>query len=390
MPERTSLLYYLAKFLSEGGFYIPIWLFYMTGRCGMSESQAFLLQSSLFVAIMLSEVPSGAWADRLGRRKLLIFSAMLRIAGLLIYVSSCNFYFLILSNLLAGLASSASSGTIEALVTDNLIFEGRDSKGTFENGHAMLFLGRALAVVAGGYLYLIEPVLPYYAALVFAISYLIVVLWMKELPFSHSSATNNFAHFRETARIVSRNFVIRRWLLCASAILLFSNISWFQYQSIFSSFGWTAPMIGWIYCWGALCSSAGAWVTKRWLDVIDSRQVLVGGALLWAAGSLSLTVDFIPVILSGVLLSSLACGAFYPAYVRLANQAGDASHRATMISLIGFLDVITCGIGTALTGYFNQALGAVLFMRIVGLALMLFAFLPIVIVPRIRLLDRSV
>ena len=96
----------------------------------MTLDQFALLNAAWAAAIVLLEVPSGALADTIGRRKLLIVSGVLMVIeiALLCFVplgnASLLFAVFILNRILSGAAEAAASGADEAIAYGSLKKEG--------------------------------------------------------------------------------------------------------------------------------------------------------------------------------------------------------------------------------------------------------------------------
>jgi MFS family permease len=73
---------------------------------------------SFMVAIALSELPTGIFADLLGRKRSFLISSLVMSAGLMIYFFSQSFWFFILAEVIAGIGMTFKSGALEAWVVD--------------------------------------------------------------------------------------------------------------------------------------------------------------------------------------------------------------------------------------------------------------------------------
>ena len=93
---------------------------------GLSLSQFAILNSIWALTIVLFEIPLGGLADTIGRRKIVIFSAILLNLELLVWLfapingGDTLFYFFLVNRILSGLCEAASSGADEALAYDAL------------------------------------------------------------------------------------------------------------------------------------------------------------------------------------------------------------------------------------------------------------------------------
>ena len=92
----------------------------------ISFTQVMILQSWFMFWIFILEVPSGVIADKIGRKKTLIISALAFSIGPLVYASYPNFYVFLLGELFFAIGLSFSSGAIEALLYDSLKQIGRE------------------------------------------------------------------------------------------------------------------------------------------------------------------------------------------------------------------------------------------------------------------------
>lgn len=106
-------------------FYYPI-LAILFIDLGLTLSQFVTLNAIWAVTIFLAEVPSGALADLIGRKKLLVASAGLMVLEMVVLLTAPKdagmllFGFCALNRVLSGLAEAAASGADEALAYDSL------------------------------------------------------------------------------------------------------------------------------------------------------------------------------------------------------------------------------------------------------------------------------
>lgn len=106
-------------------FYYPVFTILFLDF-GLTVAQFSILNAVWAATIVLAEVPSGALADIVGRRRLLIFAAATMIVevGLISFMPATNpalvFSVFLANRVLSGLAEAASSGADEALAYDAL------------------------------------------------------------------------------------------------------------------------------------------------------------------------------------------------------------------------------------------------------------------------------
>ncbi|MEO8616024.1 MAG: MFS transporter [Luteolibacter sp.] len=128
---------------------------------GLTLDQFVLLNLIWATTIFLFEVPSGALADTIGRRKLLITSAGLMVLEMLCLLlaprhgGSVLFALCIINRILSGMSEAFASGADEALAYDSLSEHGRAALWDRTLAAAMRWrsAGFVIAMILGGLLY---------------------------------------------------------------------------------------------------------------------------------------------------------------------------------------------------------------------------------------------
>ena len=98
---------------------------YLQAR-GLTLFQVTSLNAILFVALFLAEAPTGALADKLGRKRSVIIAMALQALGEVLYLFSRSYWAFALISVIAGVGFAFASGCVEALIYDTLPAEGRD------------------------------------------------------------------------------------------------------------------------------------------------------------------------------------------------------------------------------------------------------------------------
>ncbi len=160
--------YYLTTFFSTAWFIVGVWLFYILEY--VTGAQFAVLEAVSFGLAFIIEIPSGAFADLIGRKKSIVLSYSLLFLGtLLLSLTFLTPLFLVIGNILQIVSFAFRSGSFEALIYDDL-----DSK-----GHTELFdevqgkvssiglFAVAIGGLAGGLLSGIHSSLPWIFTLVF-------------------------------------------------------------------------------------------------------------------------------------------------------------------------------------------------------------------------------
>lgn len=138
MTENTSKnpysiknirLFIAFRIFFNARFYYPVFTILFLDY-GLTLEQFSLLNTVWAVTIVFAEVPSGALADLLGRRYLIITTSVLMILEMLVIAlvplgnGSLIFWAFLFNRILSGLAEAMASGADEAIAYDSLVAEG--------------------------------------------------------------------------------------------------------------------------------------------------------------------------------------------------------------------------------------------------------------------------
>ena len=138
LPAETSVFkisnirFFLAfRVLFNARFYYPIFSVLFLDF-GLTLEQFAILNAAWAATIIVTEVPSGALADRWGRKRLVRIAGGLMVLEMLLLcftpggLSPWLFWIFLLNRILSGAAEAAASGADEALAYDSLSEKGRE------------------------------------------------------------------------------------------------------------------------------------------------------------------------------------------------------------------------------------------------------------------------
>lgn len=121
---------------------------------GMTIPMVVYTEIIYALTIVLLEVPTGILADRWGRKKMLVLSALLGCCEFLILILASEFWHFAVVVFLAGISRSASSGSENALLYDTLQEQGKAPlfERTLGRLNACDFIAAILAALSGSFL----------------------------------------------------------------------------------------------------------------------------------------------------------------------------------------------------------------------------------------------
>jgi MFS family permease len=131
--DRNWRIFLWFRVLFSARFYYPV-MAVLFLDLGLTATQYTLLNVAWAAASLLSDVPAGVLADRIGRKPLLVAAGGFMVAEMAILCvaprngGSLLFLFCLVNRILSGLAEGAASGADEAIVFDSLAESGRQGE----------------------------------------------------------------------------------------------------------------------------------------------------------------------------------------------------------------------------------------------------------------------
>ena len=133
IAQRNVRAFTLFRMFFSARFYYPVYALLFLDY-GLTLEQFGILNGIWAATIVLLEVPSGALADTLGRRKLLLATGIFMVLEMLVLLvapidgGAVLFSLFVLNRVLSGAAEAAASGADEALAYDSLKAAGQEHR----------------------------------------------------------------------------------------------------------------------------------------------------------------------------------------------------------------------------------------------------------------------
>lgn len=199
--DRIGKLYLASQFLRALYFAWPIWYGFAT--LALTPLQVGIYFSILAITQVFAEVPTGAFADKFGRKNsALIGSIILTIVPLLMYFGH-NFSAYLLSAFLLGVGGAFISGSLEALVYDHELVSKETYRTIVLLEITFFQTGLLVSAASGGFLYELHPSLPFVAETIACLATFFVVASMKEVRKKTSTEiTSYITYFRDGLRFL--------------------------------------------------------------------------------------------------------------------------------------------------------------------------------------------
>jgi MFS family permease len=280
--KRNAKLVNVATFCAELSFETPIWLLFSIGYLGMSASLAALLYTGMWFIGSLFEIPTGAIADRMGRKKAYIMGMSLMSVFPLTFALNPPLPLFIILVIIAGFGSSLASGALIPLV--HASFERaklgkRQYHAFLSTNRATLFAARIPSALIGAWLYTIwapAPFIAWFVAMVIAAC----VVWFVRETRDTSIVSTYRGHIKEAMQAL----FVRRIIIVLIAGYVIANVYaegiWTAYQILYESDGIDIMTIGLLLSVVAAISAISAYFVKHTFTRVQPMMLLFVGACL--------------------------------------------------------------------------------------------------------------
>jgi MFS family permease len=376
---RELRLFYAFRLLATSYLYVPIFMLFQAER-GLSFFERLSLGGLYSAVIILVEVPTGVFADRVGRRRSMLCGALAMVAACLLAARAHGFGAFAAAEAIAALSMALCSGADSAYLYDLLAAHGRAAEYARRESAASAWhlIGSAAAFAGGGLLARVDLVLPYLATAVVAGAAAAVACLMRDdradLPEIDGALADTLGGTlggRLPPRLGLRPFgqqvlaalgeVSRSgrllWLVGYSAVVFaLLRATVYVYQPYLGERGLGTAEIGALFAGVYLVAALVAYRTHHLRAHLGDERLLWGllGVLgasfvgLAAAGSG-------PWMLGLLLVQAIANGVYSPLTKPLLNQEiSDSRGRAAVLSVESMARRAAMGLFAPLVGLYGQ------------------------------------
>ena len=368
----VSLVYALA-----GGFLAGVYPIFLRSR-GLNQLEINSVLAAYFIVTFLTDVPTGAFADALGRRLSFVVGCVLRGLAFALYFVSHTYVLFLVAETIDAVGTTFCNGAVDAWGVDALDDAGfaKSKDHLFSRISQLSSLGFMTTAVVGAFVASIDIAWPWLlGAAGFARSGFMGVLLRDrviggpQLQIADVPA----AVARRIRQGVREGFALRsvRLLSLAEGIVLAALAPfWLEWPLLFGdSYGVGIWVVGWIFCLQSLAYMLGAEVVVRALALSARRPVVLGalvlgfGVLLVVAGVLAATPHR---ALVAIVLMSVMLGAREPLARSWFNEVVAPEARATMLSFRSAFATAGGSLGLLLGGYVVDLRGIPFQWRMAG------------------------
>ncbi len=333
MNARTLAVFRLYQLFNGMIFEGPIWAVFLLSR-GLTLTQFGFVEATLHVGMLLAQIPTGALADALGRRRLLMCAGFFAATAELGYVYAPGFALICVAGGIHGVAFALRTGADEAYLFDSLAHD--DAHALFPRMlgglWAVFQFAGAVSFMAGGLIATYSRPLAFWLTAVCA---LLASAIATRLPDdarggARAGVTVAASGLRALFRAPRLGVLTLAWSIYWAAVT-----SWWYYAApLFHDKGASDALLGVVLGGAMLASSGFSWIGGR----IGERVPLTASV---AVASLAAAVGLVagaelPGLAGPVVLLMVIAGAPELVYVTLSTYLQHntrSEYRATSMSI---------------------------------------------------------
>ncbi len=289
LTERTFRRYWSAQTISMFGDQVSSIALPLAAVLTLhaSAAQMGFLTAALWLPSLLFAVHAGAWADRLGRRRMLMIGADIGRVALLTSVPVCYALHVLTLAQLYGVAFGAGTLSTLFMVCDGSVSVAIMPADQYVEGTSLLYASRAFSFVAGPSLggLLVQALTAPFAIAADALSFLGSAFFLHRIqPREAPAAEGGKGSLTAGARFILRSRIVRASLISASVINFFD----FVFLALFVLYATRSlhvrpGQLGLVLGAGAVGGVLGSLVTRRLARRIGIGWAYVAGAVLFPA-----------------------------------------------------------------------------------------------------------
>ncbi len=362
-----------------GGFLFGVYPIFLHSR-GLNQFQINSVLATYFVVLFLTDVPTGAFADLLGRRRSYVLGASLRVCAFLLYFVAHHYYVFLIAESIDGIGTTFGNGAIDAWGVDALDAAGYDGlkDRLFSRISQLTTIGFMGSAMIGAYVADMNIAWPW---LLGAGGYVMAgtlgaFLMHDERP--HATSVRVADIPRRVAVNVGDGI---RAGLGAHTVLMLSVAGaitvaawvpyWVSWPIMFNqSIGVGVWIIGWIYCALSTARLVGAEVSAR-LQGDESQRAARVSMLIVAASTMLFLAGLFggrpAVSLTMLFVMNLFTGAMMPLVQSWFNEQLESGNRATLLSFRTTFETMGGSIGLLFAGRIADTAGIPFEWQIAGL-----------------------
>jgi MFS family permease len=340
--EANVWKFWLFRYLLEAQLWLPIWVIYLQEERGLSLTTVTLMDVPFWLLMVVAEVPTGAVADRWGRKFSISLGTLIYTAAVFTFGVGETVPILLAAYLIWGLAWTLWSGADAAFLYDSLRVLGRQDEyqKAYGKSWAAAFAGSITGLLVGAPLADATTLwFPVVLSAAMAFGAWLVTLRFKEPPRleEHEAQAGYIEGLRRAARIVFGQRQIRWTILLWSALTAISLSVTILMQPFLADHDVDVSLYGWLAAPGIAVAMAGSLMAGRLSSALGQVRLICLLPILPLFAMVVIGAFDTVYAYAAFPLLSLTRGLAQPTFSDFVNRRVGSAQRATILSIQALL-----------------------------------------------------
>ncbi|HXR25938.1 MAG TPA: MFS transporter [Candidatus Binataceae bacterium] len=351
------------------GFLFGVYPLFLRAR-GLNQFEMNSVLATYFAVTFLTDVPTGAFADALGRRRSFVLGCLIRVTAFMIYFFAHAYPVFLIAESIDGIGTTFCNGAIDAWGVDALDeagFAGMKDR-LFSRISQLMNVGFMISALIGTYVADVNIAWPWLmSAAGYGISAIVGASLMRERAGKRAHVEFAKIPAQVIERVVKgfrRGFRSRTILMLSLANGIFFAASapyWLEWpQYVNDSYGLGIWVVGWVYCLLTIGRLAGAEIVMRMRmdEAARSTRLIIliaAASLVFFAGGA--TARWPDVVVALFFLMNILIGAMMPMMQSWFNEQIASDDRATLLSFNSTFATMGAATGLLSVGAYADVAG---------------------------------
>lgn len=385
--RRNIRLYGFFQALREPLFWGPIIIYYIQHVSGMSLPDIYVMESIVVLLIVVMQVPAGALADVIGRKKTVLIGSLLMVADACLFGLASGPLLIWLANIVWAVGFSLVSGADTSLLYDILAEAGQTERYKKFQGRATAYSFALIAFssIASGYLLALNIRYPLWLSLPGILAAYFALCLIKEPRRATSSnGVKQSWNLMKLSVLFVANSRCVKWIIAYVVLLgVVGKVWFFTYNPYFELVNLPVQYYGWIFfglnAVAAVFSFSADWLSRKlsnWFSIV-LMLALTGAPIILMSLIVAAPMALLTLLQNGVR------GYLKPFAEHFMHDQLDSANRATVMSVLGAVDSLAQFVFLGLFGLILKSLALTQSLFLLGLATVVIGLYLLVLYQRI-------
>lgn len=249
-------------------FYYAVSILFLTGAKGFSVSQAALLSSIYSLSSILCQIPASIVADKIGLRNSMIFGNILCVVWALFYLIVPTFNIMLFGDIFCAFGFALKGASESPFLYSTLKKAGKTSEFSKVEGKgsSLYFIVEAVASIAAGYLYFINPYLPMIFSAICSSIATLLAFYMKPIrTYEKDKLTTKerFSEMIEGFKFIFKSKRLHALLIFACVFYGILSLSNLYIKTFLNDIQVSSTLFGYIFAISSVASAIGSAVQDK-------------------------------------------------------------------------------------------------------------------------------